>query len=390
MSISINTMRSTDMNKSTIGVMPVEQKKRKMTNQIDGQFTLYNTGAPNTIICEFFSGEFKKVRRGRHIPDGQMLFYDIGVEWTNVVQFPEAKTGEKVGSSSETATVYAVNELFDNNLGLIGYSAKSVAGVNSSNWADIEQAGYIALWKAAENFDASRGVKFASYATIAIKRAMYRELSQYKDKLNPESLDALEEENSVSLKAELVTTEDEVLGNQNNAIIDAMLQVADSLRLVKEQKGVRAYAMQLQGYSTQRILDSIGVAKKSYSAIISVGRRALQSHPIFMRMAADLRNESAKVTTVNLLDSQFELKYAKDFFFDVPSKYEANYEASFAEFVSQEHIAEYLMFEARIGEPVCIINKETGCASVVNVGNDSLELTYAMQSGRKIKSKRVA
>jgi len=385
MNAIMNAMRSTDMNKTKLGIMSVEPKRKKIKNQVDGQISLYDTGAPNTIIYSFFSEEPRKVRRNRHIPEGQMLFFDIGVEWGKVISFPEQKS---VNSPKPVKEASPAEKLFDENKKLIGYCVKNTAGVFGSNWHDAEQAGLIALWKAAEGFDPSRGVSFSSFATVAIKRAIFREVNNSIDKLNPESLDAFDSDaENFSEELQLPSAEETVISNENNGLVDTMNKFADSLRLIKEKKGVKAYAMHLQGYSGSQIAEALGFRTSSYTALVSVGRKVVQNNPLFARAANEYRETSVKNTKVNLLDSEFELQYSADAIFDVPSQYEGDFEAAFLGLVSQEHVAEYLLFESRIDEPVCIINRDTGCTSQIIMKENAMELTLAVQTGQKLRTK---
>lgn len=388
MNTVMNIMRSPVMDTATIGGKPVEPKKTKRTRkQVEGQFSLYDTGVPNIIVYEAFCCDAHKACFCRHVPEGQLVIYNIGVEWATVVQFPAAKLLGEVETKAEAeinpVKKPSVEELIENNTGLVRYCMGGIGGVTSLNAQDIEQVGLIALWKSAQRFDPSRGVKFVSYAIPAIKRAMYREVSGGQDKLNPESLDVLGDYSSqcVSLSA----PGDDAFHNDDNAVVDMMLDVADSLRMVKEQKGVKAYAMHLQGYSGTQIAEAVGVKESSYTALISAGRKVVQSHPLFMRAAAELNNTPRENPVVNLLGADFELRYAKDMTYDVPARFEDDYETMLIKLLSQEQVAEYLLFEPRIGEPVCIINKDTGCTSVLNVQKDYLELTYAIQTSRAMK-----
>lgn len=60
-------------------------------------------------------------------------------------------------------------ELFLANMRLVPYIANKMAIAVTE---DTMQDGYIGLWKAALNFDASRGLKFATFATPVIRNAI--------------------------------------------------------------------------------------------------------------------------------------------------------------------------------------------------------------------------
>jgi RNA polymerase sigma factor (sigma-70 family) len=50
---------------------------------------------------------------------------------------------------------------------------------------DLMQAGRVALLKAAEGFETGHGASFKTYACVAIKRAMKRELDKVRGRMNP-------------------------------------------------------------------------------------------------------------------------------------------------------------------------------------------------------------
>lgn len=378
MSATLTTMRSPDTNTASTNTLPAERNAKKEKKQVDGQFSRQYTGTKSTEVYDFFRGEVPADRRGRYVPDGQLLFFDIGVKWADVIRFPIPV--QKPVMKAEA--YYDVEAVIRNNSGLVGYCLGRIGGVNSLNRDDVEQAGYMALWKAAEGFDSSRGVRFASYATPAISRAMIREVSASKDKNNPESLDALETE-SPSLYGSLATKESEAFAPENSEMIALMMEVADTLRSVKERKSVIALAMHLQGYSGIQISKAVDVKASSYTALICTGRKVVQGNPLFLKGAASLWGGTSRNCTVDLLGNFFTLQYAEKLTFDIPSKGAESYEAGLCRLLSSEKVADYLLNEVRVGEQACIINGDTGCTSILNVNEDTLELTLAVQTSRK-------
>lgn len=378
-------MRSPDTNIAVLGNKPVERRMKKEKNQVEGQFTLYNTGAPNTIVCEFFAGESRKVRKGRHIAEGQLSLFDIGVEWTNVIEFPGAAVAEKAPVAAKTPAVETIDDIIRKHTGLVGYCLNQIGGVSSLNRDDVEQAGLLALWKAAEMFDETRGVKFASYATPAIKRAMIRELKGNQDKLNPESWEELE---SVcpTFENHLATPEEDVFAAiEDSPVISTILDVAKTLRLSKERKGVAAYAMFLQGYSGPQIAKTIGVKGTSYTALISTGRKVIQTNPLFQKAAATFMPDYKKDTVVDLLGSPFNVHYSEDVRYDVPTRCDDDYEGTLARLLSIESVADYVLNEVPLDDDVIICDRSVGCTTIMAVGESDLEISFVVQSGRKGK-----
>lgn len=397
-----NTVRSPDLNTFAMGTRPAERKAKREKKQVEGQLSLYCSPAPDISDYDhlFFDKEPRKVRKGRHIPEGQLLFYDIGVKWATVIQFPtpEGAPREEVSPTPTVAgaapaareTAAAIDEMIEKNTGLVHYCMKLVGGITSLNRDDVEQAGMMALWRAAKGFDTSRGRKFSSYATIAIKRAMIREVGRSCDRLNPNSWDAIEED-CPSLAGQLATSEAEAFRGENSPVVELMLEVADTLRLLKERKGVKAFAMYLQGYSGAQIAEAIGVSEKSYTAFISTGRKVVRSNPLFLQAAADMWDVTRKHPVVELLEAQFELRYAEDLTFNVPMRWDDAYEARLMQFLAQEKIAEYILNKVRIGEEVLVINRDTGCSTKLNVGTDILEISFAVQicQNPRVRRRRV-
>lgn len=68
------------------------------------------------------------------------------------------------------------NELFDSHIDLVSILAKKwhIAGYDAD---DLAQEGLIALWKASERYDPSRGASFKTYASICINNR-YRDLAR--------------------------------------------------------------------------------------------------------------------------------------------------------------------------------------------------------------------
>jgi RNA polymerase sigma factor (sigma-70 family) len=61
------------------------------------------------------------------------------------------------------------NELFENNMNLVyGYIRKHEIHIDSLEYDDLYQEGFLALFKACEKFDPSKGVQFNTFATTCI------------------------------------------------------------------------------------------------------------------------------------------------------------------------------------------------------------------------------
>lgn len=88
-------------------------------------------------------------------------------------------TNEQLCVLAQQGDADAQNKLVENNLGIINGIAKKVyaqfglaEGTLGIDYDDLVQEGCIGLWKCVEKFDADKGNKFMTYATLSIENTM--------------------------------------------------------------------------------------------------------------------------------------------------------------------------------------------------------------------------
>lgn len=271
---------------------------------------------------------------------------------------------------------------------LVGYCMKKISGITSYNRDDIEQVGLIALWKAAKNFDPSKGAQFSTYAVTIISREMYHAVHGSHDKLLPLSWDELEE-TCPSFESMLSASEKDALTlYESNSVIESILAKAETLNMAKERKGVKAYALYIQGYSYGQIAKAVGFGVGSSTAMISFGRKVVRANPLFKRIL--IEDPHSDTVTVELNGTPFMLRYANELTYESPVRYDPDFIRSFAKVFSIQDVADYILNKVRIGENLCIFDSEMGYSVVMTVGKDVLDIffvSYAKQSTRKMARK---
>lgn len=307
--------------------------------------------------------------------EGQLVFYDMGIEGCEVFSM---KNTQKIMPSPKDK----INLVIKDNISLVRYWLRRTSGVTSINEDDIYQAGLMALWRAAQQFDPSKGFTFATYASTVIRRGMYQAVRKNQDKNNPAYLDELLETASSAQKM-LSVSEEDSFASDGSEIFQIMRDVSDTLSSLKEKKAVQALAMNLQGYSKEEIAQALEISVRSYTALISTGRKVLQRHPMFLQNAAS--DSFRKEYTVELLGCPFKLKYAKNPIFDFPVKNNNRLEESLCRALSNEEAADYILNEVRIGESICIADADVGYTAVMDVYEDVLEITFVSKSRMPMK-----
>ncbi len=354
---------------------------RKDRHQEYGQLSLFEAAAP--MAAASAAAKITALPRNlRHISEGQLVLFDIGVAGTSILVIPTIQ--ETPADYTETPVIpeatMSIEEIIEKHRRLVKGCMKSVGGISPMDRDDIEQAGLIALWRAAEKFDPTRGIRFESYAAVAIKRAMFRATSKAKNKLNPASWEGLEE-TCPTFESMLATSADENPAQTgSHPVLRRIFEQAGSLRTAKERKGVQAYALFMQGYSAPQISKVVGFSALSTTAMVSVGRKVVQANPIFQRIASELMSEPRKQSImVELLGTPFELRYANNLSYDLPVKFNDNFLESFAKLISSKYVAEYILDNVRIGDEICIVHKYTGCSTVMTVKESVLEVYFVAQ-----------
>lgn len=74
-------------------------------------------------------------------------------------------------------------KLFTENQSLVSYVLYKLLGYKGPESEDLQQIGYMYLWKACLNFDEDKGYKFATYAVPTIKKGILRYIRENTEKV---------------------------------------------------------------------------------------------------------------------------------------------------------------------------------------------------------------
>lgn len=114
------------------------------------------------------------------------------------------------------------------------------------DWDEIEQIAMIALWKASQMFDDTKGT-FKNYAITAITRAIYRKIKDDSKIENNSDID-----NFYNIEAEEKDLDNEI---ENNKKIKILYDIID--RIDCTQKSKQILKLRVQGYSILEIADMV-------------------------------------------------------------------------------------------------------------------------------------
>lgn len=139
------------------------------------------------------------------------------------------------------------------------YRAKTFKNKTYIDWDDIEQAGMLALCKASQSYNESKGL-FRNYAISTITRAVVRQLKFYNELENWQEIEDFRETGGKD------NTEIE---NKISCDImrDRLLKIINNLSGVTP-KSKEILLLRLQGYSLSEIADRIGTTYQSISKVI--------------------------------------------------------------------------------------------------------------------------
>ena len=167
----------------------------------------------------------------------------------------------------------ALNKLVESNLRLVVATARQYQG-QGLEMDDLVSEGNVGLMKAAAKYDATRGLRFAGYAVVFIRRQIERALKVESEerkeergerRVEPRSLDApLGYKSNVSLLSVLVDTNTPVADERTySKAVESAIEYA--LRSLNEREGrvVSAYFGIGQDHLTmQEIADDMGLKRE--------------------------------------------------------------------------------------------------------------------------------
>jgi len=132
---------------------------------------------------------------------------------------------------------------------------------------DFKSEGMIGLIKAAKSFDASKGIKFATYATRCINNEFFMYLRKLRKKDGPlVSLDSpIDCEGETLTLADVVAVDDNTMDKQ----LDRIFRDEERNRFVQKQpeRNQRIIEMRLQGMSQNEVAHEMGFSQSYVSRL---------------------------------------------------------------------------------------------------------------------------
>jgi len=185
-----------------------------------------------------------------------------------------------------------VRDLVTDNLGLASYHANKYQNIPNVPFDDLQQEAFMALMRAAETFDAQRGVPFGAYATRVIKNR----------------LNSIFEKAVKRAKKEQATLDEEMPGREGETAKDQLADVAagtteaSDLAILEEVLAAvpgrtrQIVQMMAEGRNWREIGQEVGLshegARKAAMATLAQMRRELEARGV--TRVADLLNVEAR------------------------------------------------------------------------------------------------
>lgn len=277
-------------------------------------------------------------------------------------------------------------ELYDKYQGLIKSTIYRLGEMcRGFDQDDLVQEGRIALWTAAQQFDPFYGTQFKSYAITILRRSLMHYVKDPTSKLfggrrlDVVSVQELQERvddtpgSSIELFAAPEDQSPAVL-SERDEIIDLLTCAAEEISLVKERKGIQALIMQLQGIDSKTIAQRMGIAPKSYSALVAAGRKALKNNPKILSYISLIKNQAAESVVACLLGDECVVKFSDDAIFDTTKYTVGEHLAIFSELLSNEEVAEQMLNHFRVGEDAVILDEDTWTHTWFHFGAEEILL----------------
>ena len=158
---------------------------------------------------------------------------------------------------------------FEDNIALVYYVAGKLENryISDPNiHDDVIQEGFIALWKACQSFDISRGVAFSTYACKAIQNHMMCYAVRYNKR--QARIQYLEDSVDTEIDSGTVTYED-VLEDPSASFAD--IDIYNQIITAAEQIGDKAKIIVLkiiEGHTQDEIAKMVGLSQPTVSRII--------------------------------------------------------------------------------------------------------------------------
>lgn len=372
-----SAMRSPEQTIISVTSIPAERKENRDKNVID------------FVVCKS-AREMK-----RAVLPGQMtLFADESVRGAVLYIPPNTTNTPNTVKNTQAEHQLSPNELFEQNQRLVWSVINVTGGYNISDRDDLAQQGFIALWAAAKKFDCNRGYQFSSYAVPAIRRSVFRAVEQLNRK-PAASLEAMQEgrDDNGNMRYERFTSTDKDSPtelSENKEMIRMLFEFAEKdTPRQKEKKGIRALAMQVLGYDSKTIAKQIGVSFRSYTAIISAGRRALKNNPKLLSYISMIKSKGTDSVPTSILGDDYTVAYTDSASYDYLDRTSKEYLSLFAELLNDDEVGDCLLDEVRIGEDVVIIDEDYRLTTEFNFGMDRIAIDSVQHIKRKSIRKRM-
>ena len=252
-----------------------------------------------------------------------------------------------------------VDQLMEENVGLVGHLVgRTCANLDADSREDAKQIGMIALWKAAQKFDPARNVKFATYASLVVKRELYKAYAALKPKAGTVSIEALREVEDCPVEFEAADDVSPVEHSEESEVLKMLEELAANAPRIKESNGMRALVMQAKGVAAKEIAHRMGVTEASYSAMISSARKALRSNPKLLNYISLITGKETKATTVVMRGETYSVSYASGADYNHPKVASDDYLEIFAEQFSTPELADNLLQTLHHGGQALFIDAE--------------------------------
>lgn len=169
------------------------------------------------------------------------------------------------------------DQLFENNIGLVYYVAKRYASIyleNPNIRDDMIQEGFLALWRACQLFDESKGNSFSTYATTSIRNKMVCFAVRYLKRQS--TLVSLEDPINTDEKEPLVYKD--IIADEQSDVQDIITH--DQIFNIAEQLGETAKSVLLkliEGCTQDEIAKIVGISQPTVSRTIKKIRERIRN-----------------------------------------------------------------------------------------------------------------